>query len=558
MSITRKITLVLGSTCAATALAAAPALASNVNGLITSNADGSPRYEVTFSGGDANNDVEVGVTTEHFIFRDDHPITTQGQCSPGTPADPADQYMAHCPKIVIDADAHLRIDVGAGDNVAAVGNYPSVIVAAGNGANRLYGGPAADVIHGGDGPDALAGNGGMDELRGLGSDDLLNGGGAGDVLRGGSGRDTVTYDGRSEPLNVTPGSGGANDGETGEHDSVYDDVEIIQGGSAADQMTASPQGTYEFRGNGGNDMLFGNGTPTLLYGGAGEDYLEGGGGADHLNGGNDDDILFGGAGGDDLHGGAGNDLVTYGGSAVPIVADLDGSGDDDGAAGEGDEIFGDVERLYGGSDDDRLTGDGKDNRITGGKGDDVIDGKGGADDLRGGDGEDTLLSADGVADALDCGNGVDKFEPDALDSPIGCETDLRPPPPAGDPGTASPALAQPPAGPVTAPASSPPSTSPAPVVPASRPSLKLTRLRVSRTGVATVTLACVGASGTCDGTLRLRRSGKSAGKRRFALAAGKTTTLRVRLARRSRGRTVQAVAVAPDGTKVTRKARLRK
>ncbi|MDQ3742005.1 MAG: hypothetical protein M3389_13785, partial [Actinomycetota bacterium] len=429
MSITRKIALALGSTGAALSLAATPAVASSVNGLISSNPDGSVRYDVIFEGGEANNEVEVADAGAYLVFRDSHPISTSGQCAPGTPDDPGDPHKAHCPDVHLGAAAKLKVDVGAGDNGVATGNYPAEIVAAGSGFNRLYGGPADDVIRGANEHDDLVGNGGDDELHGLGGDDSLNGGAGGDVIHGGSGRDSTSYANRTATVRATPGAGGANDGESDEGDDLHADVEVVSGGSGNDEMTAPAGGIYEFRGNGGADQLYGNASRTILTGGAGEDYLEGAGGPDDMHGGTEDDILHGGPGGDALAGGAGTDLVSYSGSQVPVIADLDGTGADDGAAGEGDEIAGDVERLTGGADDDRLTGDDKPNRIIGGPGDDVVDGEGGADDLRGGSGEDTLLSADGVADQVDCGADTDRFEPDALDSPLGCEIDLRPTPP---------------------------------------------------------------------------------------------------------------------------------
>ena len=89
-----------------------------------------------------------------------------------------------------------------------------------------------------------------------------------------------------------------------------------------------------------------------------------------------------------------------------------GDGANDGEAGEGDDIHGDVERIRGGSGADTLTGDADANMLIGQAGGDTLTGGGGADSLQGGDGADTLQGGDGN-DALQGGTGADTLQGDA-------------------------------------------------------------------------------------------------------------------------------------------------
>ena len=86
-----------------------------------------------------------------------------------------------------------------------------------------------------------------------------------DTYVGGGGYDTVTYEGRTEDLSLSP-DGVANDGAAGEHDDIGTDVMAVGGGHGADTMT-------------------GNGARNVFGGGEGDDVLTGAGGDDHLVGG---------------------------------------------------------------------------------------------------------------------------------------------------------------------------------------------------------------------------------------------------------------------------------
>jgi hypothetical protein len=165
--------------------------------------------------------------------------------------------------------------------------------------------------------------------------------------------------------------------------------------------------------------ILGGDGPDMLNGTAGNDALYGLGGADVVNGLAGDDELDGGPGADTLSGGPGSDAVSYGG-AGPVTVTLNGRADD-GHAGEGDNVRGDVEDIFGSDGGDRLTGSAKANTIDGGAGADVIDGRDGADHVYGGDGNDIVAARDGTVDWIDCGPGRDRATVDRGDRTRGCE-----------------------------------------------------------------------------------------------------------------------------------------
>ena len=181
-----------------------------------------------------------------------------------------------------------------------------------NGPNTVDGGAGSDnPITGGAGDDSLHGGIGSDELEGWDGNDLLDGGPGDDYLEGiayvdegmthgtdtyvgGGGYDTVTYEGRTEDLSLSP-DGVANDGAAGEHDNIGSDVMAVGGGHGADTMTGNA-GRNVFGGGEGDDVLDGAGGDDHLVGGSGADRLTGGAGQDLLGGEDGDDFLDGGAG----------------------------------------------------------------------------------------------------------------------------------------------------------------------------------------------------------------------------------------------------------------------
>jgi Ca2+-binding RTX toxin-like protein len=131
------------------------------------------------------------------------------------------------------------------------------------------------------------------------------------------------------------------------------------------------------------------GTSTTLHGDAGNDKLTGGAGPDALDGG---------PGADVMHGGGGTDNILYTNDSGPVSITLDGVAND-GLAGEGDNVAGDLENLYGSPFADTIIANGGDNTFYG---------YGGADTMDGGGGNDTFF-IDG-ADVIDGGTGIDWVE----------------------------------------------------------------------------------------------------------------------------------------------------
>ena len=253
-----------------------------------------------------------------------------------------------------------------------------------------------DVLRGGDGIDVLQGGTGTDTLRGDLDNDELDGGPNADLLRGGPGSDLADYATRTAAVTAT--IGGARDGEAGEGDDIATDVERLRGGA-------------------GDDSLSGANVADRLYGGPGADSLFGRGGSDVLYGEAGDDKLDGGTGGDVLSGGGGQlDLVAYRSRTAAVQVTI-GSGADDGAGGEGDDVRADVEQVQGGSAGDTLLGNSAANRLYGGPGPDDITGGTGSDRLFGEAGADTLRALDGVSfvDRLFCGSEIDAPSVDPQD-----------------------------------------------------------------------------------------------------------------------------------------------
>ena len=185
-------------------------------------------------------------------------------------------------------------------------------------------------------------------------------------------------------------------------------------------------------GTSGDDNLVGTNSRDVMCGLGGNDRLSGLGGNDVLSGGPGDDSLDGGPGADVIQGGEGIDLADYA-SRVDALDVTIGSGADDGAAGEGDNVELDIEWVRGGSANDRLVAGARTARLLGGPGPDVLigspsadrfEGQGGDDDITGGigndvmyggDGMDRLRADDGVRDRLVCGVGIDVTESDGAD-----------------------------------------------------------------------------------------------------------------------------------------------
>lgn len=327
-------------------------------------------------------------------------------------------------------------DGGAADLDPTTGRRDCV----GSDVENVIGSPYDDVLVGNDpGPytqkAAFFEPRGRNVLDGGGGNDLLDGGLGADVLTGGPGTDTVSYASETKPVNVTL-DGAANDGsvddlnpDSGQGDSVGDDVENIIGGKGDDVLAGSspnpaanpPQtGDNHIEGGPGNDLIQGDGGNDILDGQDGNDILQGGAGTDQLHGGPGDDTLVGGIGPDLLDGGDGSDTVDYSSATTPVFAAPDGLAND-GVAGEGDNVTDSVESLIGGSANDVLVGNAGNGTLSGGPGDDTLDGGGGADHIIGGDGLDVVSYAgrsNPVSVDLQAGTGGEPGEGDLIDSDV--------------------------------------------------------------------------------------------------------------------------------------------
>jgi Ca2+-binding RTX toxin-like protein len=241
------------------------------------------------------------------------------------------------------------------------------------------------------------GYGGNDDLRGGDDDDLLYGSEGDDVLRGGPGDDLMT-----------PGTGDDDaDGGAGDADGLnYNgspagvDVDL---GKAAEQDT----------GGSGNETIAG---VENVYGTPHADALRGNEADNELAGFGGDDLLVGRAGNDKLTGHDGSDTVAYANPKEDptqgVLVDLAG-GYAKGA--DGDDTLGGVENAIGSPKTDVLMGTDGPNRL---------EGRAGTDSLAGGAGDDQLLARDGEKDNVLCAEGADTAVTDlaGVDTLTACET----------------------------------------------------------------------------------------------------------------------------------------
>jgi len=283
--------------------------------------------------------------------------------------------LGRIPARLIGGNGDDRLSGGAGDDTIDGGAGRDQINGA-DGNDRITGGDDDDVVSGDKGNDRIDAGNGDDLCNGGEGNDVIDGGFGADRIRGGAGSDTATYASRTRPVEVdidgTPGEV-ADDGEAGERDFVDIDIETLIGGS-------------------GDDLLTGTRAPAdaskTVPGFSDKNLLVGNGGNDILQGMSGDDTLDGGLGKDVLAGFEGLDVADYSNRTEPLVLDLDGDADD-GARGENDRIWVDVEAIKGGQGNDRINGNEISNGIKGGGGNDTIDGGLGDDYISGGDGSDT-------------------------------------------------------------------------------------------------------------------------------------------------------------------------
>jgi Ca2+-binding RTX toxin-like protein len=243
-----------------------------------------------------------------------------------------------------------------------------------------------------------------------------------------------------------------------EKDRVGLDVEVIKGGAGGDLLTNAREASDTcgaLYGGGGDDHLKGGpgDTKDALVGDAGNDLLEAFSGHDYLSGGMGNDIerggpwmdhfvqaqLYtkcgghaigystGGDGADVLDGGESYDYVDYKRTdRVEVYID---DAANDGAPGEGDDVYG-IETASGGAADDLFVGGGDDDHFYGHGGNDTYDTRGGEDHVEDQEGDDTLSLGDDddtfdieddQVDTLDAGDGHDTGRWDGIDHVTGVE-----------------------------------------------------------------------------------------------------------------------------------------
>ena len=323
-----------------------------------------------------------------------------------------DELYAEAGGVFLSEVAGLQnqLDGEAGDDMV-IGGGGQDTVQGGTGNDTLRGWAGNDTLDGGDDTDAVTGGAGADVMRGgsgddrvgddslliagqppdLG-DDSLEGGTGNDTLRpgsgptvssdndalnGGAGFDSVLFEQRSAPVNVSIDNQ-PNDGAAGEADNVAPDVERLVGGEAEDVLV----------GSGAGDTIDGFRGGDTIRGGGGADVLDGGvddAESDDVSGGDGDDQVRGNAGDDALEGNQGSDVVEGGGGADRTSG---GDGSDSVTGGPG------IDAVSGGDGDDTL--DGSAVGPVGFDGADTIDGDAGDDSIEGGDGDDTMTGGPGV------------------------------------------------------------------------------------------------------------------------------------------------------------------
>ena len=288
----------------------------------------------------------------------------------------------------------VTIDLATGQTVVSGGNTETIAnferVVGSGGGETIIGSNAANVLDGGAGDDTIDG--------GDGNDVLIGGLGA-DSLTGGLGIDRAQYLDAAAAvvadLQVAANNAGEAAGDT------YNSVENLSGSTFGDDL----------RGDGGANTI---------SGGTGNDMIAGRDGDDRLSGDDGNDVLTGGIGADALTGGLGTDRAQYIDATAGLVADLQVSANNAGAAAG--DTYNSIENLSGSAFGDSLSGEAGANTISGGAGNDTLAGRDGDDTLNGDDGNDVLTGGIG-ADALAGGTGTDRVQ--YVDATAGVVADLQ-------------------------------------------------------------------------------------------------------------------------------------
>jgi Ca2+-binding RTX toxin-like protein len=474
----------------------------------------------------------------------------------------------------VPADGTFTVVVNGGDGndsltvLAKTSEIAAATLNGGGGDDVLTGADTNDTLNGGDGNDRLVGAQGTDVMNGGAGNDTLvwNNGDGSDTMNGDAGNDGVEVNGSStlgDVFTLDAGAGRVRFQRTNLKAFTLDtSTERFQvNGLGGNDSVSASAGVgaltlLSVDGGTGDDTVNGSDGPDLILGGDGNDTLNGGGGDDRLvgdrgtdtmNGGSGDDTLVwnNGDGTDVMNGGDGRDDVEVNGAPaagdintvqpngarikfdrtnlVPFSLDIGSSETmhDNGLGGDDSITVGNVGRFAvtasGGSGNDTLIGGSSSERFLGGSGNDTINPGGGSDVVSGDEGDDTINVRDGNADVASGGDGKDSVVADrkGVDILDGFESVQR---------------------------------ARAPKVGVEGGTVKVSK------GIASIRLTCPPmSSGNCTGSLVLRTAkGKRLGGGHFAIAAGQSKTLKVKLPKGSsrladgHGR-VKALVVASNG-----------
>ena len=339
----------------------------NAGGLMTKgSALGAPAGALTFDSDAAAVNNRVNVTAipggDYRVTDTIAPIVASDGCAP----ERVDAAVCSDP-------VSGQLSGGPGNDTMTTSGMLPVTLQGEDGNDTMRSGAGADTLVGALGNDKLTGGAGVDDLDGDEGADTLDGGIGADTLDGGTGIDTATWAARNEPvvvdIDAEADDGNDDDGLPGARDTTSTTIENLTGGLAVDTLTGSSAAN----------------------------------------------VFDGGFGGDVIDGLGGLNTITYAKRTGSVFVDLDaGTGGDavlDDASGDS---LANIRNIVGGSGGDTLTGDELSNKITGGKGTDTVAAGEGADQV--------LIRDAGVIDDADCGGGTDRFQADAGDDVIDCET----------------------------------------------------------------------------------------------------------------------------------------
>ena len=189
------------------------------------------------------------------------------------------------------ADRSVRVDTedNPGGGRTEDGRPGIDLESVGRDVEKIIGSNFSDVLFGSTGNDNITGGPGNDEMGGGAGNDFFfegQGGPSGsDSIHGADGDDRVSYAGRTAGVNVSLDNV-RNDGEPGEADIVFPNVENITAGGGNDVLVGS-SAANDLQGFGGIDTL---------HGLAGNDTLQLGSNSDFAFGGENNDVILAGDG----------------------------------------------------------------------------------------------------------------------------------------------------------------------------------------------------------------------------------------------------------------------